>query len=84
MDKMVSRIRGKKVTFKKYLELGLKRKVWGEGFETDFAWSAFYDDDLPDFEEWDEENLTAYLVDLEAMPETVTAAKKLFQKWRAA
>jgi hypothetical protein len=80
----MSRIRGKKVTFKQYLEMGLKKETWGDSPESDFARDALRDSTFRDYEEWEGELLEAHIGLNGGCVEAVTAAKKLFQKWKAA
>lgn len=81
----MARIKGNKVTFKKYLEMGLKRGAWGLSLETEFAGDALRDPSFPDFEEWEIDELAAYIRGTGGdTADSVMAAKKLFRKWRAA
>lgn len=80
----MARIRGKKVTFKKYLEMGLKGGHFGDGPDSDFARDALRDQTMRDYEEWEIESLEAHVMINGGCPEAVEAAQKLFRKWKAA
>lgn len=73
----------KKITFAKYLRLGLERNSFGETPEADFAEDVARDKKFEEknFETW--ERLETYLVFYRACPEAIRAAKKLFKKWQA-
>lgn len=74
-------IRGKEIRFKTYLELGLKRGRFG-GAENEFASDVSGDESFPDTGEW--RTLREYLISVDAVPECVEAAEKLFKRWKAA
>ncbi len=74
-------IRGRDISFKKYLEIGHGRKTFGDSPEHDFAGDALRDAGFRDFKKWQE--LEDYLLFNGAIPEAVDAAKVLFQRWRA-
>lgn len=72
------------MTFKQYLEMGLKRNAWGETPESDFARDALRDKSLRDYEEWEEDALYFHVGLNGGCPEALEAATKLFRKWKAA
>lgn len=73
--------RGKEISFKKYLEMGVARGTFGDTPERDFACDAMADKKFRDFTDW--EYLEAYLLFNGAIPAAVAAAKKLFRQWKA-
>lgn len=72
---------GEKISFKEYLKLGLKRGAFKDSPESDFAGDALADKKFRDFENW--EQLETFLAFHSACPEAITAAKRLFRKWKA-
>lgn len=75
-------VRGKEISFKKYLEMGRARKSFGDTPENDFAGDALRDQHFrDDFKTWDE--LELYLLVSKACPEALEAAQTLFKKWKA-
>ncbi len=80
----MTRIKGKKVTFKKYLELGLAKGAFGDTPEADFARDALRDKTFRDYEEWELDEMESHVMINGGCLEAVAAAKKLFRKWKAA
>lgn len=72
-----------KISFEKYLRIGLKRNSFGDTPARDFAEDAVRDPKFKEknFESWN--RLETYLVFYKACPEAVKAAKKLFKTWKA-
>lgn len=72
-----------KISFEKFLRLGVERKTFGETPEGDFARDALRDPKFKEknFETW--ERLLTFLDFYRACPEAISAAKKLFRKWQA-
>lgn len=72
-----------KISFEKFLRLGVERKTFGDTPEGDFAEDALRDPKFKEknFESW--ERLETYLVFYKACPEAIRAAKRLFRKWEA-
>lgn len=79
----MDRIRGGKLSFKKFLERGISRGDFGDGPESDFARDALRDRTLRDYEEWEWEYLDSHIMINGGCVEARQAAKDLFRKWRA-
>lgn len=78
---MTKMIRGKEISFKKFLEIVVSRKTFKDPAEGDFAKDALADRNFRDFRNW--ESLRFYLVFNHACPEALEAAESLFRKWKA-
>ncbi len=74
-------IRGKEISFKKFLAMMVERKSFKDPAESDFAKDALADKHFRDFNDW--ETLRFYLVFNRACPEAIEAAQNLFKKWKA-
>ena len=67
------------MTFKEFLEDGLKKGTFGDSPESDFANDVRTDKNFRDFKTW--ADLEMYIVFHGACREAVRAAKTLFRKW---
>lgn len=72
------------MNFEQFLRMSVRRKLFGESPEGDFAADALRDSRFcgRNFKTW--EALETFLDFHRACPEAVAAAKVLFKKWKAA
>lgn len=75
--------KGKKLTFKKYLEWAAKEDIFGDTPEGDFVGDALRDRELRDYEEWEWTLLAGYIRIKGGCREAVESAKVVFHKWLA-